>query len=97
MRLCCINNPVNWIVDYSKVSPPNLSGQYDFYYQGENVGVDHVGETLDVAEMCGVVEKGGAWYTVDGERLQGRAKAVQYLRDNPEVVKKLIGEVNAKS
>ena len=47
--------------------------------------------------MCGVVEKGGAWYTVDGERLQGRAKAVQYLRDNPEVVKKLIGEVNAKS
>jgi len=92
-----VGRPVNWIVDYSKVSPPNLSGQYDFYYQGENVGVDHVGETLDVAEMCGVVEKGGAWYTVDGERLQGRAKAVQYLRDNPEVVKKLIGEVNAKS
>ena len=92
-----VGRPVNWIVDYSKVSPPNLSGQYDFYYQGETVGVDRVGETLDVAEMCGVVEKGGAWYTVDGERFQGRAKAVQYLRDNPEVVEKLIGEIDAKS
>ena len=92
-----VGRPVNWIVDYSKVSPPNLSGQYEFYYQGETIGVDRVGETLDVAEMFGIVEKGGAWYTVNGERLQGRAKAVQYLRDNPEVVEKLIGEINAKS
>ena len=92
-----VGRPVNWIVDYSKVSPPNLSGQYDFYYQGEALGVDRVGETLDVAEMCGAVEKGGAWYTVGGERFQGRAKAVQYLRDNPEVVDKLIEEINAKS
>jgi recombination protein RecA len=92
-----VGRPVNWIVDYSKVSPPNLSGQYDFYYQGEVLGVDGVGETLDVAEMCGIVEKGGAWYTVDGERLQGRAKAVQYLRDNPEVVQKLSGEIDARS
>ena len=92
-----VGRPVNWIVDYSKVSPPNLSGQYDFYYQGEALGVDHVGETLDVAEMCGLVEKGGAWYTVDGERIQGRAKAVQYLRDNPEVVDKLSGEIDARS
>jgi len=92
-----VGRPVNWTVDYSKVSPPNLSGQYDFYYQGETLGVDKVGETLDVAEMCGLVEKGGAWYTVDGERLQGRAKAVQYLKDNPDVANKLIEEINAKS
>jgi hypothetical protein len=43
------------------------------------------------------VEKGGAWYTVNGERFQGRAKAVQYLRDNPEVVEKLQEQINAKS
>ena len=92
-----VGRPVNWIVDYSKVSPPNLSGQYDFYYQGDSIGVDRVGETLDVAEMCGIVEKGGAWYTVNEERFQGRAKAVQYLRDNPKVVEKLIKEINAKS
>jgi len=91
-----VGRPVNWIIDYNKVGPPNLSGQYDFYYQGEVLGVDHVGETLDVAEMCGAVEKGGAWYTVEGERLQGRAKAVQYLRDNPEVVKSLQEKIDAK-
>ena len=72
-----VGRPVNWIIDYNKLGPPNLSGQYDFYYQGDNVGIDRVGETLDVAEMYGIVEKGGAWYTVEGERLQGRAKAVQ--------------------
>ena len=91
-----VGRPVNWIIDYNKVGPPNLSGQYDFYYQGEVLGVDHVGETLDVAEMCGAVEKGGAWYTVEGERIQGRAKAVQYLRDNPEVVKTLQEKIDAK-
>jgi len=92
-----VGRPVNWIIDYNKVGPPNLSGQYDFYYQGETLGVDGVGETLDVAEMCGVVEKGGAWYTVNGERLQGRAKAVQYLKDNPKVVDELREAINAKS
>ncbi len=91
-----VGRPVNWIIDYNKLGPPNLSGQYDFYFQGENLGVDSVGETLDVAEMCGIVEKGGAWYTVNEERFQGRAKAVQYLRDNPDVVDKLREEIRAK-
>jgi len=92
-----VGRPVNWIIDYNKVGPPNLSGQYDFYFQGETLGVDLVAETLDVAEMCGIVEKGGAWYTVDKERFQGRSKAVQYLRDNPKVVEKLQEQIRAKS
>jgi len=92
-----VGRPVNWIVDYNKLGPPNLSGQYDFYYQGNAIGVDGVGETLDVAEMMGIVQRGGAWYTVGEERLQGRAKAVDYLRNNPEVVKKLQEEIYAKS
>ena len=91
-----VGRPVNWIIDYNKLGPPNLSGQYDFYYQGNVLGVDSFGETLDVAEMCGIVEKGGAWYTVNGERFQGRAKAVAYLKENQDVVDKLIGEINAK-
>ena len=92
-----VGRPVNWIIDYNKLGPPNLSGQYDFYYQGETLGVDQVGESLDVAEMCGIVDKGGAWYTVNGERFQGRAKAVAYLKENPKVVDKLIKDINAKS
>jgi recombination protein RecA len=91
-----VGRPVNWIIDYNKVGPPNLSGQYDFYYQGEVLGVDQIGETLDVAEMCGIVEKGGAWYTINGERIQGRAKAVQYLKDNPKTVSELQEQIYAK-
>ena len=92
-----VGRPVNWIIDYNKLGPPNLSGQYDFYFQGENLGVDQVGEVLDVSEQFGIIEKGGAWYTVNGERFQGRAKAVQYLRDNADVVEKLKAEIYAKA
>ncbi len=91
-----VGRPVNWIIDYNKLGPPNLSGQYDVYYQGDTLGVDRIGETLDVAEMCGIVEKGGAWYTVSGERFQGRAKAISYLKENPKVVEKMVKDINAK-
>lgn len=92
-----VGRPVNWIVDYNKLGPPNLSGQYDFYYQGDSVGVDTVGETLDVAEMMGIVQRGGAWYTVGEERIQGRAKAVDYLRGNRKLVAELQGRIYESS
>jgi recombination protein RecA len=91
-----VGRPVNWIIDYNKLGPPNLSGQYDFYFQGESLGVDRIGETLDVAEMCGIIEKGGAWYTIGEERFQGRSKAIQYLRENKDVVERLESEIYAK-
>ena len=81
-----VGRPVNWIIDYNKLGPPNLSGQYDFYYQGDTLGVDSVAEVLDVAEMMGIVQRGGSWYTIEGERFQGRVKAVEYLRGFPDVV-----------
>jgi recombination protein RecA len=84
-----VGRPVNWIIDYNKLGPPNLSGQYDFYYQGDSLGVDSVGEVLDVSEMMGKVQKGGAWYTIGEERFQGRVKALEYLRENPKVVEEL--------
>jgi len=84
-----VGRPVNWIIDYNKLGPMGQSGQYDFYYQGDQVGIDSVGEILDAAEMMGVIQKGGAWYTINEERFQGRSKALDYLRDNPDVVKLL--------
>jgi recombination protein RecA len=92
-----VGRPVNWIIDYNKLGPPNLSGQYDFYYQGETLGVDLIGEVLDTSEMMGLVQKGGAWYTVNGERFQGRVKSIEYLKNNPDVVEKLKGEIYDKS
>jgi recombination protein RecA len=84
-----VGRPVNWIIDYNKLGPMGQSGQYDFYYQGEKLGIDEVGEILDAAEMMGVIQKGGAWYTINEERFQGRSKSLEYLRDNPDVVKLL--------
>jgi len=92
-----VGRPVNWIVDYNKLGPPNLSGQYDFYYQGENVGIDAIGEIVDVSEMMGIIQKGGAWYTVGEERFQGRAKVVEHVRNNPDVALKLQGQIYDKS
>ena len=92
-----VGRPVNWIIDYNKLGPPNLSGQYDFYYQGDHVGIDSTGEIVDVAEMMGIIQKGGAWYTVGEERFQGRAKVVDYVRSNPDVALKLQEQVYDKS
>jgi recombination protein RecA len=47
--------------------------------------------------MMGIVQKGGAWYTVGEERFQGRAKTVEYLRNNPKVVAKLAEAIYDKS
>ena len=84
-----VGRPVNWIIDYNKLGPPNLSGQYDFYYQGDFLGVDYVGEILDTAEMIGAISRGGSWYTIDEERFQGKNKTLEYLREHPEIVEKL--------
>ena len=92
-----VGRPVNWIIDYNKTGPMGLSGQYDFYFQGDQVGVDSVGEIVDVAEMMGIIQKGGAWYTVGEERFQGRAKVVEYVRSNIDIQEKLIGEIYDKS
>ena len=89
-----VGRPVNWIVDYNKLGPPNLSGQYDFYYQGDLLGVDTVGEVLDVSEMMGIIQRGGAWYTIGEERFQGRAKALEWLRENPDIVNSLKEKIN---
>ena len=84
-----VGRPVNWIIDYNKLGPMGQSGQYDFYYQGKELGIDDIGEVLDSAEMMGKIQKGGAWYTINEERFQGRNKAVEYLRNNLNVVESL--------
>jgi len=81
---------VRWEIQFSKTSPAFQTGEYDFYFQGDMVGVDSVAALVDFAEIQGHIEKGGAWYTVLGERFQGRAKVVEWLRQNPEKVEELV-------
>jgi len=89
-----VGRVVNWHVDFNKTGPAFLSGSYDFYFGGDTIGIDKVADLVDTAELLGIIEKGGAWYTVLGERLQGRAKVIEYLKENPEKIKELESKVN---
>jgi recombination protein RecA len=89
-----IGRTVNWHIDFNKTGPSFSGGSYDFYFDADPVGVDKVADLVDTAEMLGKIEKGGAWYTVLGERLQGRAKVIDWLKDDPERVSQLEEIVN---
>ncbi len=84
-----VGRKIIWDVQFSKTSPPFQQGEYDFYFRGENIGVDHVGDLADLAVNLGVIEKGGAWYTAGEERYQGRDNLISGLRDNPELFAKI--------
>lgn len=89
-----VGRVVNWHVDFNKTSVPFAGGSYDFYFDGDAIGIDKVADLIDTAELTGVIEKGGAWYTVLGERFQGRAKVVEYLKANPDKLKELEEKIN---
>ena len=57
-------------------------------------GISREGSLLDVAVEEGIVRKAGAWYTYDGDQLgQGREKAKQFLRENPQLAVQLQDQV----
>src|SRR3954452_4746899 len=67
----------------NKVAPPFKQVEFDIMY-GE--GVSKRGELIDLGVLAGVVEKSGAWFSHDGQRIgQGRENAKTYLKDHPEV------------
>ena len=70
----------------NKVAPPFREAEFDIMY-GE--GISREGDLLDLAVERKIVEKSGAWFSYSGERLgQGRENAKQFLRDNPDVVRR---------
>ena len=67
----------------NKVAPPFKQVEFDIMY-GE--GISKVGELIDLGVKAGVVEKSGAWFSYDSQRLgQGRENAKNFLKENPEV------------
>jgi len=85
-----VGRSVTWNIDFNKTGPAFINGTYDFYFDANHLGVDNVAEVVDIAEMKGKIERSGAWYTVLGERFQGRAKVIEWLRENQEKVDELI-------
>lgn len=89
-----IGRKVRWDVQFSKTSPAFQTGEYDFYFRGPDLGVDSVADLVDTAEILGFIERGGAWYTVEGERFQGREKLVAGVKENLDLQELLIKKVS---
>ena len=78
-----IGRKIRWELQFSKTSPGFQSGEYDFYFRGDNVGIDSIGDLVDTAEMMGIVERTGAWYVLpDGTKVQGREGFVNRVRED---------------
>ena len=92
-----IGREVTFTVEYNKIGPPSTSGTYDFYYDGDSVGIDVVGELIDMAIENDIILRAGAWFSYGDLKLQGRPSVINYFRGNPEELLELKGVVDGKS
>ena len=82
-----IGNRVRVKVVKNKVAPPFKQAEFDIYF---NEGISKTGELVDLGVEKGIIEKAGAWYSYNGNRIgQGRENVKEYLKANPETAKEL--------
>ena len=82
-----VGNQTRVKVVKNKVAPPFRQVEFDIMY-GE--GVSKMGELIDLGVKAGIVEKSGAWFSYDSQRLgQGRENAKQFLRDHADVAEEI--------
>ncbi len=79
----------------NKMAPPFRQVDFDIMY-GE--GISKVGELIDLGVKAGIVEKSGAWFSCDNQRIgQGRENAKQFMRDNPEMAESVERRIRAQA
>ncbi|MCZ6620563.1 MAG: recombinase RecA [Deltaproteobacteria bacterium] len=79
----------------NKLAPPFREAEFDILY---GKGIAREGELVDLGSEMGILEKSGAWYSFNGERIgQGRENAKEFLRQNPEAAKELTARVLEKA
>ena len=82
-----VGNRTNIKVVKNKVAPPFKTASVDIMYGS---GISHEGELVDLASDIDIIEKSGAWYSYNGEKIgQGKENAKAYLRNNPEFAKQI--------
>jgi len=75
----------------NKVAPPFKQVEFDIMY---GQGVSKTGELVDLGVKAGIVEKSGAWFSYDGQRIgQGRENAKAFLAQNPDMANKIEAQV----
>src|ERR1700712_5139978 len=90
-----VGNNVRVKVVKNKVAPPFREVEFDIMY-GE--GISKLGEIIDLGVKAGIVEKSGAWFSHDSQRIgQGRENAKTFLRANPEIAAKIEAAIRQNS
>jgi len=75
----------------NKVAPPFKQAEFDIYF---NEGISRVGELVDVGAENGIIEKSGAWYSFNGNRIgQGRENVKEFLRNNPDISESILQKI----
>jgi recombination protein RecA len=88
-----IGNETKVKVVKNKVAPPFKTAEFDILF-GE--GISREGEVIDMGVTHGILEKSGAWYAYNGEKIgQGRDNAREFLRENPELAREIENKVRA--
>ena len=86
-----VGNETRVKVVKNKVSPPFKQCEFQIMY-GE--GINQEGEILDYGQKIGLIEKSGAWYGLDGEKIgQGKVNASNFLKENQKIKEKLLKEI----
>jgi recombination protein RecA len=90
-----VGNETRVKVVKNKVAPPFKQVEFDIMY-GE--GISKMGELIDLGVKAGIVEKAGAWFSCDSQRLgQGRENSKTFLRNNPELAAKIEQSIRQNS
>lgn len=94
-REAVVGNQTRVKVVKNKMAPPFRQVEFDIMF-GE--GISKMGELIDIGVQSNLVEKSGAWFAYDGQRIgQGRENAKQFMRDNPEIAAKLEKQIRDKA
>ncbi|MBM4031005.1 MAG: recombinase RecA [Planctomycetes bacterium] len=88
-----VGNRTRATVAKNKVAPPFRKAEFDIIY---NRGIDRSGEIIDLGVAAKLLDKSGAWVSYGDFRLgQGREKAIDYLRENPNVAQEIEAKIRA--
>src|SRR5690554_5122661 len=78
----------------NKVAPPFRQAEFQILY---GKGINHAGEVVDLGVQCGLIDKAGAWYSHQGNKIgQGKANACEYLEANPAVMEEVEAGIRAQ-
>ncbi|NLZ25513.1 MAG: recombinase RecA [Clostridiales bacterium] len=89
-----VGNRVKAKIVKNKVAPPFRTAEFDIIYGS---GISQVGCILDLAVGEGLIQKSGAWFSYNDEKIgQGREKAMDFLRANPDIAKTLEQQIREK-